>query len=420
MWIASGLILVGALLLSWQYKYAIKYRRPIRVGILHSLTGTMAFSEKPVVEAALMAIDEINERGGLLGRTIEPLVVDGRSDWDVFAREAERLIAEEDVSVVFGCWTSASRKAVKPVFEEHDHLLFYPVQYEGLEQSPNIIYTGAAPNQQIVPAVKWSLDNLGRRLFLVGSDYVFPRAANAIIRDYLDIWGGEVVGEEYRSLGSADFADVVQRILATKPDVVINTINGDSNLAFFKALHQTKISSSKIPIMSLSLAEEELQHIKRLILKEYPEEVEHMIDEHLAGNYSAWNYFQSIDSERNRAFVSAFKERYGEDRVVDDPMEAAYFGVHLWAQAVAESRTDKVAEVRKALKRQSYDAPEGVVSIDPHNNHTWKMARIGRTNDDLQFDIIWSSKRPIRPIPYSKTRSKMEWNEFLRSLEGMR
>jgi urea transport system substrate-binding protein len=258
----------------------------IKVGILHSLTGTMAGSEKEVVDATKMAIDEINSAGGLLGKKIEPVVADGRSDWPTFAREAERLITQEKVAVVFGCWTSASRKTVKPVFEKHNHLLFYPVQYEGLEQSKNIIYTGAAPNQQIIPAVKWAFDNVGKRMFLVGSDYVFPRTANEIIKEQVKSLKGEIAGEEYVLLGSNQVDAIVKKIVDTKPDVILNTINGDTNVAFFKALRAAGITPQKIPTMSFSLAEAELTA---------------MGSKELAGDYASWNYFQAIDSKQNQS-----------------------------------------------------------------------------------------------------------------------
>ncbi len=374
---------------------------PIKVGILHSLTGTMAISEKPVVDSTLMAIEEINLQGGILGRIIEPVVVDGSSDWPTFAEEAERLIVEEKVSVVFGCWTSASRKTVKPVFEKYDHLLFYPVQYEGLEQSKNIIYTGAAPNQQIIPAIKWCFDNLGHRFFLVGSDYVFPRTANEIIKDILAVLEGEVLGEEYISLGSNDVDDVILKIRETQPDVILNTINGDSNIYFFKRLGEAGITSEKVPTMSFSIAEDELRV---------------MGAEHMVGNYASWNYFQCLDTNENKKFVEKFKEKYGSYRVTDDPMEAGYFGVKLWAQAVREAGTDDVDKVRKAVKNQSYGAPEGMVYVDSENNHVWKTVRIGAIREDGQFNIVWSSEKPVRPVPYPAYRSKSQWNDFLQHL----
>jgi urea transport system substrate-binding protein len=350
----------------------------------------------------LLAIEEINANGGIEGRKIEPIVVDGRSDWPTFAREAERLITEEQVSVVFGCWTSASRKTVKPVFERHDHLLFYPVQYEGLEQSPNIIYTGAAPNQQLIPAVKWCFDELqAKKFFLVGSDYVFPRTANAIMTAQIKALRGEVLGDEYILLGSAEVQSVVDAIVQAQPDVILNTINGDTNVHFFKALRQAGITPDRIPSMSFSIAENELRV---------------MDPKSMVGDYATWNYFQSIDSERNAGFVRRFKEKYGNERVTDDPMEAGYFGVHLWAQAVRDAGTDEVSEVRKRLANQTYMAPEGIVSIDPHSNQTWKIVRVGQIREDGQFDIVWDSEKPIRPVTYPVYRTKEDWHKFLDDL----
>lgn len=374
---------------------------PIRVGVLHALSGTMAISETAVVDATLMAIDEINAAGGLLGRQIAPLIVDTRSDWNFAAQEAERLITVEGVDVIFGCWTSACRRTVRPVFERLDHLLVYPVQYEGLETSPNILYTGAAPNQQIIPAVKWALDNLGNRFALVGSDYVFPRAANAIIRDQVLSLGGEIVSEEYVLLGSTQTDTLAASIAASQPDVILNTINGDSNIAFFRSLRAAGVTADAIPTISFSIAESELPALDI---------------GNVAGDYAAWNYFQSIDSPVNRQFVEAFRTRYGADRVTSDPIEAAYFGVYLWSQAVREAGTADVLVVQRALPGQSFNAPGGIVSVDSQTNHTWKTVRIGRIQPDGQFDIVWDSGNPIRPQPYPAYRPESMWAQFLDDL----
>jgi urea transport system substrate-binding protein len=374
---------------------------PIRVGILHSKTGTMAISENAVLDATLLAIDDINASGGLLGRKLEPVVADGKSDPSVFASEAERLITKEHVSVVFGCWTSSSRKAVKPVFEKYNHLLFYPVQYEGLEQSPNIVYTGAAPNQQVIPAVSYAMEHFGKRVFLVGSDYVFPRTANAIIRDQVRALGGTVVDEKYLPLGGKDVASIVQRIVETKPDVILNTINGDSNVAFFKALREAGITPSDIPTVSFSIGETELKQLDPKLS---------------AGDYAAWNYFQSVDTPANHAFVDAFRKRYGADRVTSDPVEAAWFGVHLWAQAVRLADSAEPVRVRKAIAGEGMLAPGGLVFIDGPTQHTWKYARVGRVRADGQFDIVWSSDKPVRPIPFPIFRSRTEWERMLEAM----
>ncbi len=370
----------------------------INVGVLHSLTGTMAISEQAVADATLLAIDEINKNGGVLGRQINPIVVDGASDWGKFASEADKLIAEKEAAVVFGCWTSASRKTVKPVFEKHNHLLFYPVQYEGLEQSPNIVYTGAAPNQQILPAVKWAIDNIGNKIFIVGSDYVFPRTASAIMQDAIKDLGGEVVGDEYILLGSKEVQGTVDAILKAKPDVIMNNINGDTNVAFFKALKKAGITAEDTPVFSFSIAEDELRYMDKLAM---------------ANHLTAWNYFQSVDSENNQKFVEAYRNKYGNDRVTDDPIEAGYFGVYLWASAVEKANSFKVEDVRKQLGNLSFEAPGGLVYIDAETQHTWKSVHIGKFKKDGQVEILWTSGKPIRPIPFPNTRSHEEWEAFL-------
>ena len=395
------LALLDGLHKRWGGRWSNPGRRgpPIKVGILHSLTGTMAISEKSVVEATLLAIEEINERGGVLGRPVEAVVEDGASDGPTFARRADKLITQDKVCTVFGCWTSASRKTVKPLFEKHDHLLFYPVEYEGLEQSPNIVYTGAAPNQQILPAVKWCCSSLNKkRLFLVGSDYVFPRCANAIIRDQAAALGGQVVGEEYLLLGSQDATGVVKKIVAAQPDIILNTINGDTNVSFFRALRAAGITSEKIPTISFSIAEEELTTLSA---------------QDVVGEYAAWNYFMSIDRPQNHAFIQRFQAKYGKHRLTTDPMEAAYFGVHLWAQAVQEAGSVDVRAIRQAIKGQRFDAPEGPVQVDPATQHTFKTVRIGKILEDRRFEVVYTSEKPIAPVPYPPTRSQQAWDDFV-------
>jgi urea transport system substrate-binding protein len=376
-------------------------RGPIKVGVLHSLSGTMAVSERTVADATLYAIQELNNSGGVLGRKVVPVVVDGRSDWDVFATQAEDLIVHEKVSAVFGCWTSACRKTVKPVFERFRHVLFYPVQYEGLEESPNIIYTGAAPNQQIIPATKWSLDHLGRRVYLVGSDYVFPRTANAMIRPQVVTLGGEVVGEAYVPLGGTDFSQVVADIQRTHPDVIFNTINGDSNIAFYRQIRAAGITPQDSPVMSFSLAEAEVKAIG-------PDLV--------AGDYAARNYFMSLDSPENQRFVAGFRRHFGEDYVTTAPMEAAYFGVKLWAKAVEEAGSADYADYHATLMGQSMRAPGGIVYIDPATQHTWRTVLIGRVTGSGSFDVVWSSGQPIRPTPFPGLRPRQDWLDFLDQL----
>ena len=372
---------------------------PIKVGILHSLTGTMAISEKALVDASLMAIEEINHHGGVLGRSLEPIVMDGASNWDQFALEAEDLITQHQVSVIFGCWTSACRKAVKPVMEKYNHLLFYPLQYEGLEASPNIVYTGAAPNQQIIPSVHWALENVGEKIYLVGSDYVFPRTANMIIKDLLKNRGIQALGETYLPLGSTEMADVKTDIQQKKPNLIINTINGDSNVAFFKSLPK----DLKVKVMSYSIAETEVLSIGAELLQ---------------GHYAAWNYFQSINTPENLEFVKRFKNKFGQERVINDPMEAAYSGVYLWAQAAQTAGSHLPVLVRTALGYQSMKAPHGVVSIDKNTQHLWKTVRIGEIMKSGQFEVVWSSGTSVRPAPFPSSYSKLEWLKRLEAIES--
>ncbi|HTT74767.1 MAG TPA: transporter substrate-binding protein [Candidatus Binataceae bacterium] len=375
---------------------ATKAMLPIRVGVLHSLTGTMAHSESPVVDATLLAIGELNQRGGLLGRHVQAVVVDGKSDARTFGLEAEWLIKEKRALAIFGCWMSAHRKAVLPVVERHDSLLVYPVQYEGLEGSPNVFYLGAAPNQQIIPAIRWAFGFLNcKRLFLVGSDYIFPRIANEIVRDQVKRMGGTIAGESYIPSGGVEMASLVAQIAASKPDLIVNTINGDSYIPFFRSLRTHGLTPDRIPVLSFSIGENELRSLD------------------IPGNYAAWNYFQSIDRTENRLFVNSFRARYGPQRVTSDPMEAAYIGVHLWAQAVEQAGCEDIVRIREALRHQSLNAPEGAVHIDPVNQHTWKTIRVGRIIEEGQFDIIYSSENPIRPEPYPDSRSIGEWRSFL-------
>jgi urea transport system substrate-binding protein len=375
---------------------------PLRVGVLHSLTGSMQESESPVVDATLLAIEEINRAGGVLGRPLEAIVRDGRSDPKVFAEEAKRLILEDKVSTVFGCWTSASRKTVVPIFERHDNLLVYPVQYEGLEQSPNVIYLGATPNQQIIPTLDWAFAfQRKRKFFLVGSDYVFPRTANAIIRDELDQLGAQVVGEEYLPLGSYEVQAVVDKIVAAQPDVILNTINGDTNVPFFRRLRAGGVRPERTITISFSIGEQEIRSLD-------PAE--------MAGDYAAWNYFQTLDTPENRKFVETFRARYGPQRVLTDPMEAAYIGVKLWAAAVREAASDDVARIRRAFANQQILAPEGKVTIDSATGHASKTPRIGQIDAAGQFKVVWSDVEPEPPMPFPRSRTREAWEDFLRQL----
>lgn len=373
---------------------------PIKVGVLHSLTGTMAISEKPVSDITIFAIDEINQKGGVLGRKIIPIIENGQSDPSIFAEKAENLITKEHVSAVFGGWTSASRKTMKPIFEEYNNLLFYPVQYEGLESSPNIVYTGAAPNQQVIPAVDWAYKNLGKKFFLVGSDYVFPKSANTIMKFRIQELGGKVMGEEYRKLGDTYFKGIVSKIKETHPDVILNTLNGDSNISFFRELRNQGISSESIPTISFSIGEPEIKDIGVNLVE---------------GDYAAWNYFQSLSNPQNEQFLEAFKKKYG-DQPVSDPMESAYISVYVFALAVEKAGTDDSNAVHNSVKGITFLAPEGVVGVDPETQHLYKIVRIGKIMSNGQFSIISSSELPIKPIPYPSYMPQEKWNRFLNDL----
>ena len=368
----------------------------IKVGILHSLSGTMAISETTVVDAENLAIKQINEAGGVLGKQIEAIQEDGASDWPTFAEKATKLIDQDNVVAIFGCWTSASRKAVLPVFESKNHMLWYPVQYEGQECSKNVFYTGAAPNQQIEPAVDWLIENKGKQFFLVGSDYVFPRTANTIIKAQLQANGGELVGEDYLPLGNTEVTPIITKIKQALPDggVIFNSLNGDSNVAFFKQMQGAGLGPDKYPVMSVSIAEEEVQQIGVEYLKDH---------------YAAWNYYQTVDTPRNEEFVQNFKAEYGEDRVTNDPMESAYNMVYLWKQAVEKAGTaDDLEKVRAAAVGQTFDAPQGTITMQP-NHHISQTVRIGQVRDDGLFDIVWSTEGPVEPIP---------WNQYVAETKG--
>lgn len=356
----------------------------VKVGILHSLSGTMSISEVAVKDAEMLAIEEINAKGGVLGRKIKPIVEDGASDWPTFADKAQKLLTVDKVVTVFGGWTSASRKAMKPVFEGNNGLLWYPVQYEGLEASPNIFYTGATTNQQIIPALDYLKQQGMTKVFLVGSDYVFPRTANKEIKAYAAANGLQILGEEYLPLGDTGVAPIVSKVLAAKPQVVFNTLNGDSNVAFFKELKAKGNTPDKIQTISVSIAEEEVRGVGT---------------DNVAGHLVAWNYYQLTKNEMNDRFVRAFKAKYGSERVTDDPIEAAYNAVYLWAAAVEKAKSFDVDKVRAAAAGISLDTPEGKVTIDGDNQHVYKTARIGRIRPDGLIDEVWASPGPIKPDP---------------------
>ncbi|MDR3153683.1 MAG: urea ABC transporter substrate-binding protein [Deltaproteobacteria bacterium] len=365
----------------------------IKVGILHSLSGTMAISETTLKDAVLMLIEEQNRKGGLLGKKLVPVVVDPASEWPLFAEKARDLLSREKVAVVFGCWTSVSRKSVLPVFEELNGLLFYPVQYEGQESSKNVIYTGAAPNQQAIPAVDYLLDQGVKRFALVGTDYVFPRTANKIVEAYLLTKGikQEDIYINYTPFGHADWQSIVAEIkrfgTTGVKTAVISTINGDANVPFYKELAAQNISAESIPVMAFSVGEEELSGIDT---------------KPLVGHLAAWNYFQSVENPANATFIAAWKE-YIKDpkRVTNDPMEAHYIGFNLWVKAVEKAGTTDVDAVLKAIVGLETPNLTGGTARLLANHHLTKPVLIGEIQDDGQFQVVWSTEGEVEGDAWS-------------------
>jgi urea transport system substrate-binding protein len=359
--------------------------KTIKVGIVHSFTGTMAISEIAVAHATELAINEINSRGGVLGQKLVLRKRDGGSDWPTFARMAERLILEDQVAVVFGGWTSASRQAMLPVFEKNQHLLFYPVQFEGNECSPNIVYTGAQPNQQALPALDWLRAQGYKRIFLLGSDYVYPRSINAILKRHMLKNKLTLAGERYVELGSNKFGPVLAAIKASKADVIINTLNGSSNVAFFGQYSDLGLKPSTLSTMSFSIAEPELQAIgvKRM-----------------QGHWTSWNYFQSLPNPANARFIQAYQSFFGSQASISDPMAHAYVGVYLWKAAAERARSLDPLLVRQALSGLSLnDSPLGPISVAA-NGSLNQRAYIGEADARGQFRLRWSSPSIIKPQPY--------------------
>ncbi|HWI42445.1 MAG TPA: urea ABC transporter substrate-binding protein [Nocardioides sp.] len=360
----------------------------IKLGFLNSLTGGMAISEKTVSNVLHMAADEINADGGILGKKIKYVQEDGATDWPTFAEKTEKLLTEDCVGAIFGGWTSSSRKAVKPVVERLNGLFFYPVQYEGLESSPNIYYTGATTNQQIIPALDFLKDQGVKTLFLAGSDYVFPRTANAIIKLYAKELGIKIVGEEYVPLDKDDWTTQVAKIVKAKPDFVFNTLNGSSNVGFIKAYYDAGLSPKTTPIISVSIAEEEAP----------------AMGHEVTGNYASWNYFESLKTPNNPKFIKDWKAYPGSSGVTSDPMEAAYISLYLYKALVEKAGSFDVDKINQAAKDNqiTFDAPEGTVTLDGENHHISKPGHIGKINADNQFDIVWESPEFIKPDPYLK------------------
>ena len=357
----------------------------VKVGVLQSLSGTMAISEVTVKNAELLAIDQINASGGVLGRKIEPVIEDGASEPATFAQKAQKLIEQDKVVTVFGGWTSASRKAMLPVFERDHALLWYPVQFEGNECSSAIMYSGAQPNQQILPALDWAMQQGKRRYFLLGSDYVFPRTANLILKKHIAHDGAAMVGEEYEPLGGTDFSAIITKIRIARPDVIFNTLNGDSNVAFFKQMAAAGLREAQLPVMSFSIAEQEAAAMGPSLVN---------------GSYAAWNYFQSLSNPANAKFVAAYRAKFGRSAAVDDPMVHGYEDVMIWAQAARKAGSFDPNRVRKAAVELGNDAsPLGPVKFAA-NQSMMQTAYVGQLQPNGQFKILWQSPHALAPEPY--------------------
>ena len=381
---------------------AIAQSKTVKVGVLHSLSGTMAISETVLKDVALMAFDEINASGGVMGYKIEPVVVDPASNWPLFAEKARQLVSQDKVAAVFGCWTSVSRKSVLPVFEELNGLLYYPVQYEGEELSKNVFYTGAAPNQQAIPAVEYLMSKDGggaRRFVLLGTDYVYPRTTNKILRAFLKSKGVKEtdIDEKYTPFGHSDYQTIVadiKKFSAGGKTAVISTINGDSNVPFYKELGNQGLKATDVPVVAFSVGEEELRGVDT---------------KPLVGHLAAWNYFMSLKNPENDAFRKKWaayakaKNLPGADKpLTNDPMEATYIGIHLWKQAVEKARSFDTDKVVAAMGGQSFKAPSGyVIKMDEKNHHLWKPVMIGEVKSDGQFNVVWRTKGPIKAQPWS-------------------
>jgi urea transport system substrate-binding protein len=359
----------------------------VTVGILHSVTGTMAISESGSVEAEKLAIKQINDMGGVLGRKIEIIQEDGASDWPTFAEKSRKLLVNDKVAAVFGCWTSASRKAALPVFEKENGILYYPTFYEGLEQSKNVIYTGQEATQQILAGLDWiAKEKDAKSFYLVGSDYIWPRTSMKIARKHIEnVLGGKVVGEEYYPLGHTNFGSLINKIKLKKPDVIYAAVVGGSNVSWFKQLKAAGVTSDKWTLLTISVTEDEMLGIG---------------GENVEGFYSAMKYFQSLDNENNKAFVKEFKAMWGDDSVIGDVTQAAYLGPWLWKAAVEKAGSfdvDKIAVSSNGIELTS--APEGYVRIHDSNHHLWSKTRIGKAKADGQFEVVYESDL-IEPNPF--------------------
>ena len=358
----------------------------VKLGILHSLTGTIALAEASIVDAEKLAIDEINASGGVLGKKIEPIIEDGASDWPTFAEKTKKLLQRDKVAAIIGCYTSASRKAVLPALNQLHGLLYYPTYYEGQEIDKSVIYTSQEATQSVIAAIEWMAKQQGKTFFLVGSDYIYPRTCNKIAKPTIARVGGKVLGEEYAPLGHTEFSSIINKIKSAKPDWIYSTVVGGSNVAFYKQLKAAGLDGEKQKLLSTVVSENEIDGIGK---------------ENAVGYYACMGYFQSLKNPQNEKFVKAIKAKYGADRVVGDPMECAYNAVYLWKMAAEKAKSFDVDKVIAASSGITFDAPEGQIRVHASNHHVAKKVRMGRARADGQFDIVYESAM-IEPNPFPK------------------
>lgn len=373
----------GSILLSSQ----VQAQSTVKLGLLHSLTGTIAIAEAALVDAEKMAVEEINASGGVLGRKIELVVEDGASDWPTFAEKTRKLLERDKVAAIIGCYTSASRKAVLPALKQLNGLLYYPTYYEGQEEDKHVFYPSQEATQSVIAAIDWMAREKGKTFFLVGSDYIYPRTCNKIAKPTIVKAGGKVLGEEYAPLGHTEFSSIINKIKAAKPDCIYSTVVGGSNVAFYKQLRAAGLDGAKQVLLSTVVSENEIEGIGK---------------DNAVGYYACMGYFQSLKNPANERFVKAFKAKFGQDRVIGDPMEVAYNCVHLWKMGVEKAKSFDPQKVVAASGGLELDAPEGKVKVHASNHHVWKKVRVGRARADGQFDIVWESPKEIEPNPFPK------------------
>lgn len=400
-WVAGLVVLLALAGMLWRKPAHAVEQGPIVIGLLHALSGPMATSEAPLVATVTLAVEEINAAGGLLGRRVELKIEDSRSDPRVAAAAAERLISVDRAVALFGCWSSLCRKAVRPVVETHRHLLFYPLAYEGLEQSPHIVYAGATPNQQLLPATDWALHGFGRRVYLVGTDGLYPRRVHAMLSEFIGLGGGQVLADRFVPLAGGDMDAIVADLRRQQPDFILSTLVGEGNRAFFDALFNAGMTD--LPLLSMAAAEPEMKAFGG-----------GRLDRH----FTAWSYLQSLPGPANEAFLQRLRRSQGEGVQASDPAVSAYVAVQLWAAAVREVGSEQTEAVNANVLQQSVLAPQGLAAVDSQTRHLWRQLRIAQVLPDGQLNEVFVLPRFIKPSPWPAFRSKEHWLTELQPVEA--